>query len=653
MKNMRWATLFGLGMLFWGCGAAPKPAAVAKPVPVAVTPEQERRPYLEVAPALAAVPLDGVWVRVASVAKTFDELPSLVKGLPQLAPLRNLVEGRAGLLPADVASVVDPAQPVELMLPRGTTPVWAFRVRSPEVIAEGGAGLTLRRRAAGVWDVGGVVAAAEEPPLDDDEEPSDDEDEAEEEEDSSEPSPFEVTGLHCQLHHRPSPVDYRVLCSAEPEAIESAAAFLAASAPAAAASGVHVELAGPSYAAMRERVMASLPPEPESGDAARRAGRQMALDVFQGLFEHDRLTFDVSLEQLHADASLELAFGDDLKSSSFAAWLAQGSRATLPPSFARLPADSALTLGVNLGSGVVDFILDQVEHGIDEETLTSPAEKREVLESLRGVLPSDGRFSLAFNLDVAAALEALNSPAVRLADDADRPLSAASVKELQAASSGVLVLGLEEPPARYLAAVKRAYRIGRKQSKTRPGHEDKNPRSHSELTRLSGAPPGLPRDTLHLVTAVRPERKYVPPADGSAPPILPYEEHFLVVPEGDHVWLVYARSVALATAQAQALLAPRATANGAVPDASVLSAAAQLALFGFGSAHVDSKNERIAARRQLSGVNLAPGRARLPVPLTIQILPRQDASGWRLRLHSHAQLDQLLAQAMSLFMTSE
>jgi hypothetical protein len=627
---------------------------VAPQVVPAVAPlAEERRPYLEVAPALAAVPLDGVWVRVASVAKTFDELPSLVKGLPQLAPLRNLVEGRAGLLPADVAAVVDASQPVELLLPRGTTPVWAFRVRSPEAIAEGGAGLTLRRRAAGVWDVGGVVAEAEEPPLDDDEEPGDDDEEAEEE-DSSEPSPFEVTGLHCQLQHRPAPVDYRVLCSAQPEAIELAAAFLAAPpSAAAAASGVHLELAGPSYAQMRERILASLPPEGEAGDAARRAGRQMALGLFQGLFEHDRLMLDVSLDQLHADAALDLAFGDTLKSASFGAWLAQSSKATLPPSYSRLPADSSLALGMNLGPGVTDFILEQVEHGIDEETLASPAEKREALESLRGVLPSDGRLSLAFNLDVAAALEALNSPAIRLADDAERPLSAASVQELQAASSGVLVLGVEEQPARYLAAVRRAYRIGRKPSKTRPGHEEKNPRSHSELTQLSGAPAGLPRDTLHLVSSVRPERKYVPPADDSAPPMLPYDEHFLIVPDGDHVWLVYARSLALAVAQAKALLAPAAKVTGAVPEAAVLAASAQLALFGFGDAHFDSKTERASARRKLSGVNLAPGQARLPLPLTIRVVPRQDAPGWWLRLHSHVQLDQLLAQVMSLFVARE
>jgi hypothetical protein len=95
-------------------------------------------------------------------------------------------------------------------------------------------------------------------------------------------------------------------------------------------------------------------------------------------------------------------------------------------------------------------------------------------------------------------------------------------------------------------------------------------------------------------------------------------------------------------------------ANAAAPEpATVLAASTQLALFGFGSAHIDSKTERIAARRKLSGVNLAPGQARLPLPLTIQVLPRQDATGWRLRLHSHAQLDQLLAQAMSLFVGSE
>ncbi len=633
-----------------GCGAAPKRVAVEKPVPGVVAVEEERTPYAELASQPVAAELDGVWVRVESMKRTFDGLPSLVKGTAPLARLRDLVEGRSGLLPADVAAVIDPARPIDLTMPLSLTlgvdaPIWAFHVRSDDAIAQGEAGLTLRRVRPGVWNMGGVVTARPqaEPGYDDDSEPPEEGDEPPE--DATPPA----EPVSCQLWHLPAPVGYRVVCSQSLEAIEHTAGFLLSPARASsAARDLHLELAGPSYANACQHFLQIANQGEKAKSSAERSGEQLAKQLFGALFEHDRLTLDVTVDNLRAQAQLELVYGEHLSSPGFAEWLAQSAKATLPSSYARLPSDSQLSVGLNLGATVVPFLLGEFERSIDEETLTPPAQKRELLEALRGIFPVDGRASFAMGMDVSAALAALDSPAVQLADDADKPLRPAAVAQLQAALGGWVVIGLEEPPARYLAAAKRAYRVGKLKSPDRPGREEKNRRSDSNLVSQSGAPRGLPRDTLHFVDAVRPSRKYVPPADGSAPPILPYDGHILLVPDEQRVWIVYARSEAVAVKQAQALLGSRTSREGAKVPNGMLAAALQIALLGVPDVHADSKSERKAARRLLAAIDRAPGRAQLPVPLLVQVLPRQDAPGFVMRLESSAQLDELLAQGIAL-----
>jgi hypothetical protein len=379
-----------------------------------------------------------------------------------------------------------------------------------------------------------------------------------------------------------------------------------------------------------------------------RTGQLIVEQLFGALLEHERLSLDFTLDHLRAKAQLALVYGEHPSTPGFAEWLAQSSRATLPSSYARLPADSRLRLGFNLGPDVVSFLVDELGGGLDDDWIVPPADHRQLLDSLRGILPADGRASFALGMDVPAALEALDSPAVQLADAADKPLRPAAIAQLQAALGGWFVIGLEEPPARYLAAVKHAYRINQRQWPSRPGHEEKNKRSSSDLVSLSGAPRGLPRDTLHLVSQERPARKYVPPEDGSAPVILPYDEHILLVPDQPRVWIVGARSEALAVQRAQSLLNPPAGDGAAVAPPGVLTAAMQVALFGLLDVHHDSKSERIAARRLLAAVDRSPGRAQLPVPLDLQVQARKDAPGFVLRVDSSLQLDELLAEGFAL-----
>lgn len=638
------------GLLLLGCAAAPKPALAPKPATVAAQPAEERRPYAELAVTPKSVELDGAWLHVTSLRHTLEELPSLVKELPGLTLFKDLVEGRGGLVPPDVAAVIDPAQPIDLFFPMANdaeVPLLSFRVRSAEAIEQGAAGLTLARLEPGVWRIGSVSGEPVEPPP---------EAEAEAEPDDDEPAPedsLETSGMAmgCRLVHLPPPVGFRVLCSrGTPPGPAGQAFLLAPQRDVAFTSDAHLELAGSGYAAALEHLqkITSAKVGSTSQNPGSRAGEELVSDTFAALLGHERLRLDVSLKGLLAEAQLDLDYARGTPSSSFSSWLEQSSKAELPSGFARLPADNQLTLGMSLGSAVVQEILRAIDHDIDEETITSEAQKRELLESIHGILPQDGRLTFALGVDVPAAMQALESPAVRLADDADKPLAPAAVRELQAALGGWFVIGVEEPPARYLTAVKRAYKVGKQTSKTRPGHEPKNRRSSSELTRLSGAPAGLPRDSLHIVSQERPDKKYEPPTDGSSPPMLPYDEHILVVPDGARVWVVVARSEAVALKQAQALLAQSASMKSQVADPGVMSAAMQVAFVVLSDVDYDSKIQRAAARKLLSQLNSAPQQARLAVPLDLRVLPREDSAGFRLHFSSSVQLDQLLGQAIAL-----
>src|SRR5882724_7450855 len=146
---MRFAVLsFGVAVL--ACGGVRAPVVAVKPVTTEAEPvPAERRPYAELAVVSSehAAEANGVWVHLASPQSSFAKLPMPLKALPAFALLRDLGAGGGQLLPPDIASVIDPAQPVDLLLPlsqpaNGFAPTWSLRVRSPEAVLRGEVGLT-------------------------------------------------------------------------------------------------------------------------------------------------------------------------------------------------------------------------------------------------------------------------------------------------------------------------------------------------------------------------------------------------------------------------------------------------------------------------------------------------------------------------------
>src|SRR5689334_119689 len=141
---MRFA-IFSLGVVALGCGGAPKPPLARAAVTAEAEPEQaERRPYAELAALQGerATEASGVWVHLSAPQTSWAKLPTLVKGLPVLALFRDLSAGGGEMLPPDISAVIDPAQPVDLLVPlwsgaSSAAPTWSLRVRAPDAVLRG------------------------------------------------------------------------------------------------------------------------------------------------------------------------------------------------------------------------------------------------------------------------------------------------------------------------------------------------------------------------------------------------------------------------------------------------------------------------------------------------------------------------------------
>jgi hypothetical protein len=636
------------------CGSAAKPRPVETPLAVeAATEPSELHPYADLAaPPAPGAEARGAWIQIRSPSTLWRKLPNIVRGVPPLAVLKDLVEGHSAILPADVSAIVDPSQPVDLVFPFGlpasaVPPTWAFRVRSAAAIARGEAGLTLRRVGSGAWEIGGVVDAAE-PGTD---EPLGDPDE--EGEESPEEGAFgPMSGpLRCRLLHLPAPVDYRVLCSSSLEGIDENAGFLLAAERVSTSPGdVHFGVSGKAYADIQNKARAGLALAPDpSASSSSRSGEELASSGMLALMDHEALTLDVSLNEPAAKVQLDVVYGAKLGSQTLAQLLEQSSHASLPGIVASAPdKEASLTLGLgNIGAPFVRAIVEPILESFDDDVIW-PKKGREALRSsLYDIIPHDGRFALTRGLDTAAALAALNADEVRLADELDKPLSHLAVEHVQAALAGWSIVALEVAPEPYLASIMRAYRLNQVPLKTKPGREEKNPRNAHASMKLASTPRGLPPGTLYLIDPTRPNPKYVPPADGLHPAELPYDSHYLVVPDRGRIWLIAARSAALAATQARRIVAEHVT-PASQPLTAAASLNASLGMFEALDLDWDTKAQREKARAALRRIERAPRHGLFKMPIKVEVLPRAEDAGWRVRLSSEANLMDLMAEAAAL-----
>ena len=654
---MRFWALVVLGCV--GCAGSAKPNVTSVPsAPAPAEPaEDERRPYAEL---MQPAPGDaekspGIWVQVRDVAQLGARLP---KSLQTEAPGRmvsEIAQTVSSQFGADIAAVIDLSQPVEIALsmPRGfgpPYPVFGFRVRSPEAIERGQAGLTLRRLSAGVWQLGDVVQAAEPEPEFDDSELDDDEaamDEEEEEGEEPEPEPDEP--VPCLLAHAPEPVGYRVLCGPEEDMLHTLVGFMLRDTPVTQAD-VHVELSGATYQktvqTAFEAAIASGKTEAETNTGSEKLGAKMGVAIVEAFAAHERISFDARVAPTGVELLMDLAFPRSLTTAPLELWTRSMSTRRLPKSFALLPADHGLALafsglGEDATKAAVSAFLEEVFGGMGQEYVITPQELTEMNAAFAGLVPRDAHFSFAAGVDAAAATAALNANKVEQADATDRPLTPAAIKELQSSLAGWMVVGLDVPAKDYLPAVERMLRVNAIPTRRRPNMPRKDSeREDSKLRRRPLKTAGLPAGTLHLVDEVRPAKTYKPPVDGSEPPILPHDSHTLVIPAGQRVWVVSARDEALAGQRALALVRGSAT-LAARPEIQQAVERPLLGAWSFTASGMilqgldwDSADERRMARRKLRRFQKQVEGTSTPMLATLELSPppANDAPGFGFRV---------------------
>lgn len=635
MKIARWLSL-GVGLL--GCNGHVKPAALPPPAPAQAAPQEDRTPYAEVAaPLRAPVELDGVWLRLQSATELWRKLPRLAQSLPGLTVLRMLSSTQH--LPPDVAAVVDLSQPIDVVapLPSFLQTTWAYRVRSPEAILRGTAGLTLRRVDAGVWDIGGVTAVAEGS------NPSEDDSEWE-------GGIREVPDLRCRLLHLPPPVGFRVVCGRDYQKLAASVDFLVSPARELSTDAdLHFELSGPTYDEFKgQRLLAMALAQPAGASAGER-GALLVADLAKAFYAHRRASFDVSLRGSSARAEVELVYPASLESARFTEWLEHASRAALPSSSTALPRESGLGLSFSgTGERGLRYLLSELQASVSDDCVVSPAQLAEMDAALSGVLPPDGKVSFAYGLDTEVAHDALDDAARRLADETERPLAPATVKKLQAALGGWMVLGLDVSPERFLPAARRVHRASQVKLPLKPGKTEGDADSSSQ-TKLVAAPSGLPTGTLHFVEQTRPKAN-VRKAEAAA--TLPFDRHYLLVPERNRVWVVITRSESVALARARALLAARGSLewpNLAEGERAALLGTVDLRTIVALGLDWDSREQRADAVAALARLSQASRRGAARVPLRVDVLRRPEPEGgYRLRVETEVDLQELVVEALAL-----
>jgi hypothetical protein len=641
-----------------GCAGSATPSVTSVPSAAATSApvDDERRPYAELTqPAEAdALKSPGIWVQVRDVAQLSGKLPkSLQTGAPGRM-VSEIVQTVSSTLGADVGAVVDLSQPVDVAvsIPRGLGPphpVFGFRVRSPEAIERGQAGLTLRRLSAGVWQLGDVIQAAPAPEPDDSELDDDETAMDEEEEEGEEPEPEPDERVPCLLAHAPAPVGYRVLCGPDGDMLRDLVGFMLRDTVVTQAD-VHVELSGPIY---QERLQAALgeaiasgKAEAETNTGGEKLGAKMGIAIVEAFAAHERISFDVQFAPTGVDLLMDLAFPRSLATAPLELWTRSMATRRLPKSFALLPADHGLALaftglGQDATKAAMSAFWDELLGGMAQEYVLKPQELAEMNAAFTGLVPSDAHFSFAAGVDAAAASAVLSGQKVAQADATDRPLTPAAIKELQASLAGWMVVGLDVPPKDYLPAVERMLRANAIPMRRRPNMPRKDSdREDSKLRRRPLKTAGLPVGTLHLVDEVRPAKTYRAPLDGSEPPILPHDSHMLVVPDGQRVWLVSARDEALAGQRALAIVRGGAT-LAARPD---IQQAVERPLIGAWSftaggmilqgLNWDSADERRLARIKLRRFKKQVDGMNTPMLATLELTPppANDAPGFGFRV---------------------
>lgn len=610
----------GLSLGPIGCGGAAEQAAPASAAPAVVANPDTNAPLAGREPP-AHAPL---WFRFATPSADLRELAA--SSLARDPQLKFALENPDRILQATLgpalASSFDLDQPVDVLLPvkPGGKPqlTASFTPRDPVALVSGQASIRVVELAPGRWSLEPLDAA-----------------------------PPKVTAV-CELWRVPAGAKLRIVCAPNADQLAAGAPFLTgAAAESKSDSSVRLELGG---AALKEALTKSNSTPIPSDDpqrASREAGRRIAHSVLSRI---DTWAAALTLNTTDVELYTDLGFGRDAP-VDVQSWLGQ-DRSPPVDTFARLPRDADLSFAfAGIEHAAAERLLHQAARELApalEERYELSAEYKEQLKSaLAALIPNPSRFVLAVGRDEDEVRKL--DARLREQEARGKPPQAKDVSALENELEGWVVIGLETDPARYIAALREAYRVTSVDPPARPApaKSDGSPsaappakdRESSRITIVASVPKGLPAGTLYWQRSVRPTDVA---AAQERPRAQSYDQHFLAVPDESRLWIVGARTLPLAVQRARAQLA--ATAATGRSDALELAAASTAPLLGFGkvsvarlfTTRVDTEpgDALGGVRRRLALVDTLPNRGATTLPFWITLQSPGESTPHAFRLQT-------------------
>ncbi|WP_437297191.1 hypothetical protein [Sorangium sp. So ce426] len=408
----------------------------------------------------------------------------------------------------------------------------------------------------------------------------------------------------------------RLLCSADVEDIETAAAYL-----------VQVVAREPLDADARielsERTLRQAVEEASAaGDADEDDGRAGALgeELAAGfLRDIERLNVDLTWGRADVEVGLTLRFAGRRSPLTLALAPAAAQDAAPPPAFFRLPADTAVafhTQGASraeltpLREAVFKALRDDmIDDGYDETRLDQVLDRLETLVLTGGPLVvGAGAKGAAAEKALAAYQRDMGAPRAR--------------KAARLALQGWVLASVEEPAQTWISGVKELLQRGDeldrfKRSAPKDGARKDDDDKQNTTHAIVRAPASLPAGTLHVELRSRPLTKDAPPA---------HTTHLYVVPAGQRTWLGISEDDAALVARLRVAVDPGRDEGtlGAAPDMDVLRRRGALAggLFSLAGltllmANGDAPEALDEAAKDLAALAALPARGGVAIPLAV------------------------------------
>jgi hypothetical protein len=597
MGSSRRFALIGLTSLLVSCGSPPAPPPATPPAPHAA-PSQPEASAIDTSP----VPAPKSLLAVLRVKDGDAAIRSARAMLGAVIPEGITVQAIArAVLGPSLSDVVDVAKPIDFGV--------AGDMRSPTVLFSlaltslDDAKQNLVEDFTLTPEKGGVIRLAPK----------------------GDPDPR----VRCELRPAAGESPYRLVCSFAPEEPGEAAAYFARTVP----------RQGMSADARLEFFTRYWLHDQIASTSADNPGEEFGKKLFMDLGDDiDVVALDLSFSTAGVDLTTQATFRGT--ASPLTRIIAsQAQQATpMPDSFWRLPADSE---GAIYTRGANPADLQTLRSWMDDtfsQSMTDDGAPPELVERmvkvLNSVILTGGPMVMAYGFDVKEALAALKRATPKAKMD-------------RRALHGWLLLGVDEPSARWTDAIREAIAIDKvpythkskstgpsrdDKTDTKPGDKSEKKKTISRLAEERVADKALPAGTSHFVSREYPAVN--DKANTKKPPVS--ATHMYVVPGGAQTWIAFGENEAQVLAKVKGVIANQAANQdkglSGRDDLQLLHAPVGLGgfvtvpLFDALGLPESADDDQAKAREALERMASLPPKGASAVPFFV---PPADASGGR------------------------